>query len=317
MEYAIWNRNFFCFSVFKAAPLLLQDTLYDDGIYLSSKNSLSIDTPQVAESPFVSRGVDLDFLKNYAVLNHLSEITALDASQENTFLMISNEITHVPMLTQTPDYVPQNEVDNTAYEEEHAVRLSLTGKELRATEDLFLMTHYHALMAAFIQLGNWFDYLRENDIWDNTRIILVSDHGYYFGEYFNMVLETPPYYKADEGERYLNLLAYNPLLMVKDFSSRDFTTDSSFMTNADTPLLAFDELIEVPVNPFLHKPITDEHKYDSEQHILYRDWSTTEDANKYSFEDVDESRSPKRWLTLRNTNIFDLNNWTVEQNRFS
>ncbi|MBO5638823.1 MAG: YidC/Oxa1 family membrane protein insertase [Oscillospiraceae bacterium] len=313
MEYAIWNRNFFCFSVFKAAPLLLQDDLYDEGIYLSSKNSLSIDTPQVAASPSVSRGVDLDFLKNYAVLNHLPELTRPDAAQENTFLMMSNEITHVPMLTQTPDYIPQNEVDNTAYDEKHAVRVSLSGEELQPAEDLLLMTHYHALMAAFIQLGNWFDYLRENDVWDNTRIILVSDHGFYFGEYFNMVLEAPSYYKEDKGEYYLNLLAYNPLLMVKDFGSRDFTTDTAFMTNADTPLQAFDGLIETPVNPFLNTPITDERKYAGEQHILYRDWSTADDSNRYSFEDVDESRSPKRWLTLRNSNIFDLNNWTVEQ----
>ena len=313
MEYAIWNRNFFCFSVFKAAPLLLQDDLYDEGIYLSSKNNLSLDTPQVAESPSVSRGVDLDFLKNYAVLNHLSEISFPDAAQGNTFLMMSNEITHVPMLTQTPDYVPQNEVDNSAYDKEHAVRVSMSGEELQPAKDLLLMTHYHALMAAFIQLGDWFDYLRENDVWDNTRIILVSDHGFYFGEYFNMVLEAPSYYKDDEGEYYLNLLAYNPLLMVKDFGSQAFSTDNSFMTNADTPLRAFDGLIETPVNPFLNTPITDDRKYDNEQHILYRDWSTTDDSNRYSFEDVDESRSPKRWLTLQGTNIFDLENWTVEQ----
>ena len=314
MEYAVWNRNFFCFSVFKAAPLLIQDDLYDEGIYLSSKNSLSIDAPQVAESASVSRGVDLDFLKNYAVLNHLPEITSLDAVQDNTFLMMSNEITHVPMLTQTPDYVPQNIVDNSSYDAEHTVRVSLTGERLQPADTIMLMQHYHALMAAFIQLGNWFDYLRENDVWDNTRIILVSDHGFYFGEYFNMVLKAPPYYKDDEGEYYLNLLAYNPLFMVKDFDSQVFSTDNSFMTNADTPLRAFRGLIENPVNPFLNTSITDRQKHENELHILYRDWSTADDFNKYSFEDVDESRSPKRWLTLRNANIFDLNNWTVEQN---
>ena len=314
MEYAVWNRNFFCFSVFKAAPLLIQDDLYDEGTYLSSKNSLPIDAPQVTESASVSRGVDLDFLKNYAVLNHLSEITSFDAIQDNTFLMMSNEITHVPMLTQTPDYVPQNIVDNSSYDEEHTVRVSLTGEQLQPADTILLMQHYHALMVAFIQLGNWFDYLRENNVWDNTRIILVSDHGFYFGEYFNMVLEAPPYFKDDEGEYYLNLLAYNPLFMVKDFDSQVFSTDNSFMTNADTPLQAFGGLIEKPMNPFLNTSITDEQKHEDEQHVLYRDWSTADDSSKYSFEDVDESRSPKRWLTLRNANIFDLNNWTVEQN---
>lgn len=227
---------------------------------------------------------------------------------------MSNEITHVPMLTQTPDYIPQNIVDNSSYDEEHTVRVSLTGEQLQPADTILLMQHYHALMAAFIQLGNWFDYLRENNVWDNTRIILVSDHGFYFGEYFNMVLEAPPYFKDDEGEYYLNLLAYNPLFMVKDFDSQVFSTDNSFMTNADTPLLAFGGLIEKPVNPFLNTSITDEQKHEDEQHVLYRDWSTADDSSKYSFEDVDESRSPKRWLTLRNANIFDLNNWTVEQN---
>lgn len=314
LEYAVWNRNFFCFSVFKAAPLLIQDDLYDEGTYLSSKNRLSIDVPQIAESASVSRGVDLDFLKNYAVLNHLSEITSFDAIQDNTFLMMSNEITHVPMLTQTPDYVPKNEVDNSAYDEEHAVLLSLTGEQLQSADTILLMQHYHALMAAFIQLGNWFDYLRENDVWDNTRIILVSDHGFYFGEYFNMVLEAPPYFKNDEGESYLNLLAYNPLFMVKDFDSQVFSTNYAFMTNADTPFQAFEGLIGNPVNPFLNSSLTDNRKYNTEQHVFYRDWRTADDSTKYSFEDVDESRSPKRWLTLRNANIFDLNNWTVEQN---
>lgn len=33
-------------------------------------------------------------------------------------------------------------------------------------------------MAAMLRLGEWFDYLREEGVYDNTRIILVSDHGY-------------------------------------------------------------------------------------------------------------------------------------------
>ena len=144
----------------------------------------------------------------------------------------------------------------------------------------------------------------------------------YMGPYWykdgGQIVETYDYSNAEydyfNQEYYLNLLAYNPLFMVKDFNSKVFSTDNSFMTNADTPLQAFGGLIEKPVNPFLNTSITDEQKHEDEQHVLYRDWSTADDSSKYSFEDVDESRSPKRWLTLRNANIFDLNNWTVEQN---
>ena len=169
-------------------------------------------------------------------------------------------------------------------------------------------------MAAFLQLGNWFDWLRENEVWDNTRIVLVADHGYYFGDLLQMKLSPPAFYPDDdEDEYYLNLPAYNPLLMVKDFDSHEFKTDYSFMTNADTPLLAFAGLIEDPVNPFLGTPITDDHKYDEEQHVFFRASLVNSDLEQCSLEEVSEENSPKRWLTLRNSDIFDLNNWTVEQ----
>ena len=39
------------------------------------------------------------------------------------------------------------------------------------------LAHYQINMAAMLQLANWFDYMRENGVYDNTRIILVADHG--------------------------------------------------------------------------------------------------------------------------------------------
>ena len=312
MEYSVWNRNFFCYSIFRAAPLLLQDDLYDEGVYLSSQRSNLFDTPQIIESVYTSHGVDTGFMRDYSILNRLPDMTVIDDSRENTFMMMSNDITHEPMLVQTPDYVPQNIVDNTAYEAEHAVRYSLSRDELRLKESR-PMIHYHAMMAAFIQLGNWFDFLRENDVWDNTRIILVSDHGFFFGELFNMKLDGPSFNENDEAESYLDLLSYNPLFMVKDFNSMEFSTDASFMTNADTPLQAFSGLIANPVNPFLNRPITDAHKYDAEQHILSCDWHIEDFMNYSSFEEVSEERWTKSWLTLRNADIFDLKKWTVEK----
>ena len=43
--------------------------------------------------------------------------------------------------------------------------------------------------------------------------------------------------------------------MVKDFGSSGFTTDDSFMTNADVPAIALDGIVEDPVNPFTGNPI--------------------------------------------------------------
>ena len=311
MEHDVWNRNFFCFGLFKTAPLLLQDDIYNGGLYLSSNRSELFDAPQVISSVSTGHGLNLDFMKSYSVLKHLPSLSSFDVKQRNTFMMLVNDTTHSPMLTQTPNYVPQNDVDNKKYDSDHAVRTSIEGNQIRL-DDSISMQHYHTLMAAFIQLGNWFDYLRDNRVYDNTRIILVADHGYYFGDLFNMELELPPYYQNDEDYSYLSVPAYNPLLMVKDFDSQDFRTDMTFMTNADTPLLAFSGLIYDPVNPFLGTPITDVHKHDNEQHIIFRDWLSGRDMDKHSFDEVSEERSVKRWLTLRNSNIFDMNNWTVE-----
>ena len=45
------------------------------------------------------------------------------------------------------------------------------------------VTHYQSNMAAMLQLGRWFDYLRENGVYDNTRIIVMSDHGGTMGQF--------------------------------------------------------------------------------------------------------------------------------------
>ncbi|MDO4876967.1 MAG: hypothetical protein Q3987_06260, partial [Oscillospiraceae bacterium] len=53
----------------------------------------------------------------------------------------------------------------------------------------------------------------------------------------------------------INLECFMPLLMVKDFNSKGFTTSEEFMTNADTPTLAMSGLIRSQINPFTGNPI--------------------------------------------------------------
>ncbi len=61
---------------------------------------------------------------------------------------------------------------------------------------------------------------------EKTRIIIVSDHGYYMNQFDDMRF----------GKR--DIMAYNPLLMIKNLDSQEFTTDYTFMTNGDVPTLA-------------------------------------------------------------------------------
>lgn len=80
-------------------------------------------------------------------------------------------------MLQEPDYTPSQNVDNTDYEAEHADRFTVDGQTLRMETEL-QVTHYQSNMAALLQLGEWFDYLRDNGVYDNTRIILVADHAF-------------------------------------------------------------------------------------------------------------------------------------------
>ena len=101
-------------------------------------------------------------------------MTSITEGSENTFLMMANNLTHNPMLLSEPEYEPRDNVDNTVYDSENTERFTLNGRTLKMETDLQVI-HYQSNMAAMIQLGNWFDYLRENGVYDNTRIIVVSD----------------------------------------------------------------------------------------------------------------------------------------------
>ncbi len=96
---------------------------------------------------------------------------------------------------------------------------------------------------------------------------------------------------------------YNALLMVKDFDSEGaFSTDNSFMTNADTPTLAFEGLISDPVNPFTGNRITDKKKYEEEHHIFYTDYWQISVNNGTTF-------LPGDWFSLHGDNLFDMDAW--------
>jgi arylsulfatase A-like enzyme len=109
---------------------------------------------------------------------------------------------------------------------------------------------YHTNIAALKRLGDWFDFLKYHNVYDNTRIILVSDHGSLENYVNNIGLP-------------FNLDNFNPLLMVKDFNvSGKLKTDNTFMTNADVPFLALENIIDNPVNPFTGTKIFNNAKKD-------------------------------------------------------
>ena len=260
----IRNRNFLCFSIMKISPLILQETIYDGGLYneassVSGTADSAVYTPSIVQHMTglsTATGYDYNFIHAYPVLTNLPVITEAEDNADNTFLMLVNNTTHCPCLLQEPDYVPSLKVDNTAYDSDLSSRYTIGNVTMNMTTNE-QVTHYHVNMAAFLKLGEWFDYLREEGVYDNTRIIIVSDHGGDIGQF-------PVDCNGTDMESYF------PLLMVKDFNSSGFTVSDEYMTNADTPTIATSGLIKDPVNPFTGNPINSEQKYNA-PYIFFSD----------------------------------------------
>ncbi len=292
------RRNFFCYSIMKTVPVFMQDMVYNYGKYNyadkeEEKEELTYST-HVTQGTTIADGVTAEFMNPYSVLLNLPTMTVVEEGDVNTFMMMCNNTTHEPMILQEPDYTPAQHVDNTAYDAAHTDRFTVNGVTLKM-ENENQVKHYHTNMAAMIQIGNWLDYLKENDVYDNTRIIIVADHG-------------RPLYQLDElyiwpkaGETH-NAELYFPLLLVKDFDSEGFNTSDEFMTNGDVPTMAVEGLIENPTNPFTGKEINNDAKYAGKQYVtMSLEWMI-EVNNGNTF-------IPSTWYSVEE-NIWDRENWT-------
>ena len=292
-------RNFFCFAVMKCFPLAAQPTLYDDGRYNSAGSEEGfMGNQRVSGDLMYADGIFPGFMKAYEVLENLPTMSKVTDDGSNNFLMMVNYTAHEPMLLQEPDYVPSAHVDNSEYEAAHPDRFTLDGITLKM-ESAYQLIHYHANMAAYTQIANWLNWMREQGVYDNTRIIIVADHGRSLRHLPSMFLDDG---KTD-GK--LDTEFYYPLLMYKDFGATELTTSSEFMTNADTPLLALGGLIENPVNPATGNTITNSEKLAHDQHVLASDNWILQENNGNTFK-----MSDSYWLAVHD-DMRDMSNWTI------
>lgn len=271
------KRNLFCLSLMKTLPLSIQPTIYSSGTYNQSD----------------WQRIDMTFGKSYEALKNLPNITLTTEKDSGLFASLTFNLTHQPVLLQTPDYVPALSIDNSAYKETNKECYVVDGYELKLNGFLH-EEHYHANMASFLLLGNWLDTLRELGVYDNTRIIIVSDHGRDTKQIDELLSVVTENYTIDHG-------MYFPLLMVKDFGSTEFTVSHEFMTNADVPSIATQHLIESPVNPFTGNPISMEEKTAHDQIILISDdWNIlTNNGNTFT---------PSYWASV-SEDLWDPDNW--------
>lgn len=275
------KRSFFMYSIYKVSPLALHPFFYNNGTYFNAD---------------VQNAANAEFDNDYAILENMDFLTDITDKAQDTFMMMDNECTHDTCELQLPDYTPSLHTNNSGLEP--GFRVDAAGNVLNMDPEY----HYHDLMAAFIQLGNWMDYLRENGVYDNTRIILVSDHGRGLNQFGSLIQEDGT-----------DMEWVYPLLMVKDFGSREWRVSNEFMTNADTPVLASKGLIDHPVNPFTGLKLNDDEKTSHDQRVVLSDLydilkDNTADMTRFNTSDG-------VWYAVHD-DIFQRENWTkIEEPR--
>lgn len=227
-----------------------------------------------------------DFVDDYAELYYLPELTDFTASKP-TYTFIGNTTAHSYVSLLEPDFHPGKADENHHY-------MGFGNYDAKGAETM----DYPSNAAALINFGKWLDYLKENGVYDNTRIIVVADHGFRhtfrafesFGE--NIDSDTV-------GE-------FNPLLLVKDFDAKGpYVTDSAFMSNADTPRLAVKDLDVSDMNPFTGNKFQSTADYDSFEvlHIDVDRFMPEEWKDEYTFYNSGEE------VYRVKTDIFDEANW--------
>ena len=179
------------------------------------------------------------FLDSFSHLYYLPELFNFD-SDSKTFTIVENELPHRAQWLKLPDYeipTPQKNISKNYYQYKN--------------HDDNDLKDYVTNIAAFKQLAKLLKLLKQNGVYDNTRIIIVSDHGY-----------DHIFTKFNNFEDPLIPSEYNCLLLFKDFNSNfPVKTDPSFMTNADTLFLAKQNTDVSNINPFTNKELKQEKDY--------------------------------------------------------
>jgi YidC/Oxa1 family membrane protein insertase len=250
----VLKRNILWYAIFREIPLVFREAIYNYGQWCAPISGYRMRT----------------FLNGYSVLAFLPDLTEINDSNENSAILLTNNTSHESLFLQPPMYEPQltvTDYGNSRFSKEK---------------------YYHANAAAINRLSDFFSFLKNNDVYDNTRIILVSDHA---GLDISYLFRTSLPFHVEQ---------FNPILFFKDFNTNgNMITDITFMSNADVVSMAIDGIIDNPVNPFTGNAISTERKNNPLLILIQR---------------VQNKNENEIVLNSQNTyyvhdNIFDENNW--------
>lgn len=222
------------------------------------------------------------FLEAFADLYYMDQYFSYD-SKVPTFNFICNNTTHEYTVLRD-DYLPAVLDGET--------NIAAPGCEADSETPV---EAWHANVAAYIQLSKTLDMLKQEGIWDNTRIIIVADHGR------DIPLKAFDAFSTELPN------SFNPLFLVKDFGETGpYKTDNTFITNADTLVYATKNLGLSENNPYTGKKLKSHKDFDSFKVHEMNVWRIDPLLNSTQF----PMENTSTWTVT--DNIFLPENWREE-----
>ncbi|MDR1058744.1 MAG: YidC/Oxa1 family membrane protein insertase [Treponema sp.] len=165
-------------------------------------------------------------LTEFSTLYYLGDFCAADEGPD-TLNIFMNETTHEPG-AYTKNLRPEPGI------------IKFSGEEIDAFGSEDNAVYMYAFLSAMNAVGRFTERLKDLGVYDNSRIIICSDHGNSF--------DTDLFGGS-------GMESYNPLFMVKERERRGaLEVSGDFMTNADTVVKAAADL-DNPVNPYSGTPL--------------------------------------------------------------
>ena len=189
-------------SIFKSVPFIIKPFIYNSGRWI------------FINSDTIKNRAYNHALRSYAFLDLLGELSNSE-SDGNTFKFFHNFTTHVPYSIDKDGNLTNGYPDPETGNNEEG------------------LSAYYSAKAALRSVSKWITWLKNEELYDNTRIIIVSDHG-------NEVAINPMMKDSFniEGLSAKEFTRAHALLLVKDFNNSDkMKIDNRFMSNSDVPSL--------------------------------------------------------------------------------
>lgn len=260
------RRNMLYFSLFKILPIEVRRIFYAEGMY----GGVGI---PIYSAPFMNA---------YSAIENLTEEVEFVESK-NCINIIVNNLTHEPPKKETIQMIGKDFLIPLAK------RYCLN----ETTEE-----HFYVNYLAHESCAKFFKFLKDNNCWDNSRIIIIGDHGR------DPMRTRDMKFIADFANTGFSPDASIPLIMMKDFNSEGtLKKDYTFMTLADIPALTTKNLSsELQKNPFSGKDFLETENKTVVKIITAGNWHANHQLKSTQFEDAE-------WAFVKE-NVYVPSNWS-------